>query len=366
MMNRFPCCRTLLLTAVFCIVGQGLRADELKAWVESFNADDVERYAEIPNRDALAFLKANIPRFECPDRELERTYYFRWWTYRKHVRKTPEGYVVTEFLPDVPWARKHNTICCPGGHHFYEGRWLHDGKILDDYARFYFGGGGNPRQYSFWAADAVLNYCRVRGDYRLAIDLLDELVANYEGWEKDRLCDDGLFWQIDDRDGMEVSIGGSGKRATINSYQYGDAVAIAAIARLAGKSAIAQQYTAKAERLRSLVNDKLWCGPTSFTRPSPMRRRAETCIWASGAVPMKTGLGSTCASCMATRRGISTCRCRAADARWLGSNCSIPRVSGPHSVRPLPSSVTPVSRLPTRVTSASGTARVGRSRRVSL
>ena len=48
-----------------------------------------------------------IPLFECPDEDIERTYYFRWWTYRKHFRKTSVGWVVTEFLPDrgrkVPW-----------------------------------------------------------------------------------------------------------------------------------------------------------------------------------------------------------------------------------------------------------------------
>jgi hypothetical protein len=43
------------------------------------------------------------------------------------------------------------------------------------------------------------------------------LVNNYRQWEKDHQDPNGLFWQIDDRDGMEVSIGGSGYRATINS-----------------------------------------------------------------------------------------------------------------------------------------------------
>ena len=35
--------------------------------------------------------------------------------------------------------------------------------------------------------------------------------------------ENGLFYQIDDRDGMEFSAGGSGARPTINSYMYGDA-----------------------------------------------------------------------------------------------------------------------------------------------
>ena len=42
-------------------------------------------------------------------------------------------FVITEFLPTVPWSGKHNTISCPAGHHYYEGRWLHDPQFLDDY-----------------------------------------------------------------------------------------------------------------------------------------------------------------------------------------------------------------------------------------
>ena len=36
-----------------------------------------------------------------------------------YLKETPEGFVITEFLPDVPWAGKYNTISCPAGHHFY-------------------------------------------------------------------------------------------------------------------------------------------------------------------------------------------------------------------------------------------------------
>ena len=74
------------------------------------------------------------------------------------------------------------------------------------------------RSYSFWAADAMWARYLVTADKQHVTDLLADLVNNYKAWEKMRLAPDGLFWQIDDRDGMEVSIGGSGKRATINSY----------------------------------------------------------------------------------------------------------------------------------------------------
>ena len=51
----------------------------LSEYVRQFNADDDERYTNaMPNTAAEAFLRENIPMFECPDKEIERTYYFRW------------------------------------------------------------------------------------------------------------------------------------------------------------------------------------------------------------------------------------------------------------------------------------------------
>lgn len=76
--------------------------------------------------------------------------------------------------------------------------------------------------------------------------------------EQSHLGTNGLFWQIDGSDGMEVSISGDGYRPTINSYMYGDAVAIANIASLAGEFDVARQYREKAARLKHLVQEKLW------------------------------------------------------------------------------------------------------------
>jgi hypothetical protein len=241
-----------------------LSTDKLKAYVERFNADDEELYANIPNSEAYNFLKDNIPLFECPDKDFERTYYFRWWTYRKHVKSTSDGTVITEFLPKVSWSRKHNTISCPAGHHFYEGRWLHNSAYLNDYATFWLRHGGKPRQYSFWIADAYYAHHLVNPNPDLLVGLLDELIGNYEAWEKTNQGESGLFHQIDDRDGMEVSIGGRGYRATINAYMYGDAVAIAKIARLAGREEVARKFEAKAEAIQSLVLSKLWDEEAQF------------------------------------------------------------------------------------------------------
>ncbi len=247
-----------------------LGTDALRRYVEAFNKSDRELYPQhVPNAEAFEFLRENVPLFECPDPEIEEIYHFRWWTYRKHVKKTPDGFVITEFLPPVPWAGKHNAISCAAGHHFYEGRWIRDPKYLDAYSLYWFRGGGGPRRYSFWAADALWARSLVTGDTALLKELLPDLARNWEAWEKERGDPSGLFWQIDDRDGMEVSIGGSGFRATINSYQYGDAIAIAKIARIAGRDDLAAAFGERARRLKRLVEEKLWDPEARFFKVLP-------------------------------------------------------------------------------------------------
>ncbi|HLX61182.1 MAG TPA: glycosyl hydrolase family 65 protein [Planctomycetota bacterium] len=247
-----------------------LKPASLKHYVDEFNKTDNELYKQyIPNAAAWEFLADHIPLFDCPDKELEEIYYFRWWTYRKAINRTPDGFVITEFLPKVSWAGKYNTIDCAAGHHFREGRWLHDPKYLDDYATFWLRKGGAVRSYSFWIADSLLQRAAVTGDTKLALDLLPELIANYQGWEKERLDPSGLFWQVDDRDGMEASIGGSGFRATINSYMYGDALAIAQLAGMAGKADVANEYRDKAAQLKRFVQEKLWDKDAQFFKVLP-------------------------------------------------------------------------------------------------
>jgi hypothetical protein len=243
----------------------------LKGYVDRFNAAYPEKLVNaVPDADACRFLEANIPLFECPDTVMEEIYYFRWWTYRKHIKKTPAGFVVTEFLPNVGWAGSFNTINCPVGHQIYEGRWLRDPKFMDDYIAFHFGkggdAGGGSKQYSNWLGDAIYARYLVNHDREFVTAKLDGLIANHEAYSKgdagmsrSRLVADvGLYWQIDSWDGMEHSIGGTGIRPTISSYMYGSAKAIAEIARLAGREEVARRFQAEAEALKQRIQRKLW------------------------------------------------------------------------------------------------------------
>lgn len=152
---------------------------------------------DVPNSGALAFLRDGIPLFECPDADIERTYYFRWWTWRKHVRTVPvplqwkssrNTVVLSEFMPAVSWAGPGNTICAAAGHHFMEGRWFRgNDSILDGYAHFWLRDGGNPRRYSFWVAHSLWSRFLVTGRFALLRELLPMLLQNYKFWDKMRL-----------------------------------------------------------------------------------------------------------------------------------------------------------------------------------
>lgn len=257
-----------------------LGAEAMRRDVESFNRLDHTHFGQaISNEAAADWMAANVPLFDCPDKDIGEIYHFRWWTFRKHLKQTVDGFVITEFLPQVSWSGKHNTISCPAGHHFREGRWIRDPRYLDDYAVFWFRKGGTPRRYSFWAADSVLQRALALGNFDQAIDLLPDLIKNHEEWEKSRLEPDGLFWQIDDRDGMEASVGGrdhrgQGKRPTINSYLCGDASAMATIAAKAGKLDIAVAYQKKADQLRRLILEKLWDDQAKFFKVLPRHEGA--------------------------------------------------------------------------------------------
>ncbi|WP_020595752.1 MGH1-like glycoside hydrolase domain-containing protein [Spirosoma panaciterrae] len=275
-------CFWCLLLAIQCVwkpiwaQNFALNAESFKPYITAFNKSDDELYKQlIPNENTWAFLSQNIPLFECPDKQLEQMYYFRWWTYRKHLKQTPAGYIITEFLPDVNWAGKYNSINCPAGHHFYEGRWLHDTTYLKQYARFWFRGGASPRSYSSWAADAISAFARVHPDTTFLTDLLPDLRNDFHEWEKMRLDSTGLFWQTDNRDGMEISIAGligqknQGYRATINSYMYGNAKAIATIAQMANNQAVVAEYTQRAAVIRRQILTKLWDDKAKFFKVIP-------------------------------------------------------------------------------------------------
>ena len=235
-------------------------------YVAHFNAMEDENVTNyVANAHSWAWLQKEIPFFECPDREVEEMYYFRWWCFRKHLEQTPNGFVFSEFLT------RPAPVSSALGHQLMEGRWLRDPVYLDDYVRYWLhNANGLPplHKYSNWLEDALYQRFLVTGDSKFPVSLLNDLAGDYRQWEKEKQLANGLFWQFDVRDAMEESISGSrtnkNPRPTINSYMFGNARAIAAIARLAGNQKIAGEFDAKAAQLKQLVQEQLWNDAAGF------------------------------------------------------------------------------------------------------
>jgi hypothetical protein len=251
-----------------------LRQANYKHYVDHFNTMEEENIKQaIPNDSSWEWMQQNIPLFECPQKNFEELFYYRWWTLRKHIKKTEQGFVFTEFLVQRSYADKYNLISSALGHHMYESRWLHDKRYMDDNLRTWFRGNDGKamkklRFYSGWNEDAIYNRYLVNGDKDFITGLLPELEADYAGWEQEKKAANGLYWQFDVRDAMEETISGGRKeknpRPSINGYMYGNAKALAAIATMSNKNEEAKKYNDKADSIKQLVQEKLWNSDQQF------------------------------------------------------------------------------------------------------
>ena len=71
-----------------------LKADQFRHYVAYFNKMEDENIVQaIPNAQSWDWMKKDIPLFECPQQNFEELFYFRWWTLRKHIKKTEKGFV---------------------------------------------------------------------------------------------------------------------------------------------------------------------------------------------------------------------------------------------------------------------------------
>ncbi len=263
--------------------GKYLDSNDFKHYITDFNSKDFEPYGwYYTNDSAWAFMENNIPFFECPDKNLERTYYFRWWTYRKHLRYTEDGWIMTEFASPKPWGGKHGAIVCSAGHQVYEGRWLRNPQYVRDYLEFYLKvPESRPRNYSFWQANSLIEFTNVHPDIDWEEEVLPLVVERFNEWGDHKITGNILYWQADMKDGMEFTVGGmvlnksklkfsvNMTRPTINSYMYGDALAISEMAKKANAYELEKEFAGKADSLKSEVISRLWNEELEFFTSMP-------------------------------------------------------------------------------------------------
>ncbi len=273
-------------------------------YAERFNDCDSEQVVNlIPNADSWEWIVEHAPLFECPSARLEEIYYFRWWTFRKHIKRTPVGMVLTEFILPVSHAGDYNTVSCAYGHQVAEGRWLLDQKLLDEYTLFWLRSGpdGGPakhfHKFSSWAAAALYDRYLVTLDSKFLVGILPDLIADYQTWEAERKCENGLFWQYDVQDGMEESISGGrhvkNLRPTINSYMAANAMAISRIAAMAGRSELSEEFASESHKLRSQLNEKLWDKEAHFFKVVFNNGQFSTAREAIGFIPWMFNLAES-------------------------------------------------------------------------
>ena len=245
-----------------------LRYDDFAHYADYFNnMEDENIVTDIPNSGASAWMARNIPLFNCPDKDFEEMFYYRWWTLRKHIKRTPVGYGMTEFLVQRSYADRYNLIACAIGHHVMETRWLRDTTYLHQILNtWYHGNEGKPMQkmvkFSSWNPAAVYEAYKVHGDKDFLLALRPSVEEEDARGQSTNRLDNGLYWQGDVQDGMEESISGGRKkkyaRPTSNSYMFGNAQALAAINALAGDQHKADSYSKEAQQQKSLIENKLW------------------------------------------------------------------------------------------------------------
>jgi hypothetical protein len=233
--------------------------------------------------DASWFLR-NIPFLEIDDSAIQQIYYYRWKLYRSHIREIgPQGTTVLEFLPNVPWARQPFTdLNDSASFHITEGRWLRSPTVVNNLIDHLYTGGGNDRHFSESIAAAANSSTLVTGDPTPALRHLDAMQSIYNAWDDHFDPTRNLYWIEPLLDATEYTIssidasgagftntpstdqnrngftGGFAFRPSINSYQYANALAIARLATLANKPALALDYTHRADRLRTAVLQQLW------------------------------------------------------------------------------------------------------------
>ncbi|MCX6997441.1 MAG: discoidin domain-containing protein [Kiritimatiellaeota bacterium] len=233
----------------------------LKGYVDRFNAAYLEKLVDaVSDADTCAFLEANIPLFDCPDQQgipIEKA--------REIVLQRCDEGLFEDGVVDL--------ICRASGGDVRDMMYLVREAILHSRPKPPVSMKGTlaalnamSRGYSNWLTDAVYARYLVNYDQDFVTGQLDGLMANHAAYSKgdagmsrSRLAAEvGLYWQCDSWDGMEHSIGGTGVRPTISSYMYGSAMAIARIAKLAGRGDVERKFQAEAEGLKQQIQQKLW------------------------------------------------------------------------------------------------------------
>ncbi|KAL7629794.1 hypothetical protein AAE478_001317 [Parahypoxylon ruwenzoriense] len=230
-----------------------------------------------------SFLKHNIPFIDIPDSLLQDVYYYRWTSIQRNLRyiKAGTGYMCTEFVQPVGYAKAFGTIDAAAGHQIDESRWLRDTFYGDDYIQLYTRGPADTLQYTQWILDAMSRRAMVTGDSRFLSTQLNDMVRVWHEW--DRVFDSaaGLYYYQPVWDAQELSLPGfiadpNGTDWTLrkdgpdtfrpshNAYMVANARAIARAASLAHDGYREFEFSRLADKLEAAMYTRMWAPEQQF------------------------------------------------------------------------------------------------------
>ncbi|KAK6073656.1 Nuclear GTPase SLIP-GC 3 [Seiridium cupressi] len=260
------------------------------------------------------FLKENIPFIDIPDQLIQDVYYYRWSALQRQLRYTiaGTGYMCTEFMQPVGYAKAFGSIDAAAGHQIDELRWLRSKYYADDYIQLYTRGPGDSHQYTQWILDAMNRRSWVTGDDAFLSSQLDDMVRLWHLW--DGVFDEaaGLYYYVPNWDAQEYSLPGyvadsDGRNQTLrlqgpntfrpshNSYMVANARAISRTAYLVNDDTTGAKFAKKANDLEDAMYSVMWAQEQQFfmdiIRPGNPNLTTLTGREQVGLFPFRFGIG---------------------------------------------------------------------------
>lgn len=273
------------------------------------------------DRDALlsgffgqTFLKDNVPLIDIPDDLIQDVYYYRWTSIQRNLRyiMPGAGWMCTEFVQPVWYAKAFGTIDAAAGHHIDESRWLRSTYYADDYIQLYSRGPADSLQYTQWIIDAMSRQSMVTGNQDLFVAQLDDMVRMWHEWDSVFDTEAGLYYYkpmwdaqelslpgfIADPDGMNWDLRKDGPdtfRPNHNAYMVANARAIARAAGLAHDESTEATFTELANTLEAAMFNRMWAPEQKFfmdiIRPNNPNLTRLTGREQVGLFPYRFGIG---------------------------------------------------------------------------
>jgi hypothetical protein len=106
-----------------------LTPEQFHPYIEHFRIQEQEATGKLGD-DSWPWMLAQIPWFASSNKQFEEMYYFRWYSWQKHLVMTRHGHLITEWLPKPEMPDGYfGALPDAAAFHIGEARWLRDKSI---------------------------------------------------------------------------------------------------------------------------------------------------------------------------------------------------------------------------------------------